>query len=59
METTNNEKTCCSEHKKCYCKGNCHCDAVYGMGLIGSLIYFLQNANGFSGVILGIGKSIV
>lgn len=33
--------------------------AVYGLGVIGSLIYFLQNARSLDMVILGIVKSIV
>jgi len=33
--------------------------AVYGLGLVGALIYFLQSAVGFGGVILGILKAIV
>lgn len=33
--------------------------AVYGLGLIGALIYFLQNAHGLSEILLGILKSIV
>lgn len=32
--------------------------AVYGMGLIGALIYFLQHASNFSEGVLGILKSI-
>ena len=34
-------------------------DAVYGLGLIGALIYFIQHAIGFWGVILGILKALV
>lgn len=34
-------------------------DAVYGLGLIGSLIYFISHAVGFWGVILGILKALV
>jgi len=33
--------------------------AVYGLGMIGSLIYFLQSAHSLDAVILGIVKSIV
>jgi hypothetical protein len=33
-------------------------DAVYGMGLIGALIYFLQHASSFSEGVLGILKAI-
>lgn len=34
-------------------------DAVYGLGLIGALVYYIQQANGFWSVILGILKAIV
>ncbi len=33
--------------------------AVYGLGLIGALIYFIQQANGFSEIVIGILKAIV
>lgn len=33
--------------------------AIYGMGLIGALIYFMTNAVGFGGVLLGIVKAIL
>lgn len=59
METENNTKACCCDNKKCHCKSNCSPCAVYGMGLIGSLVYFLQNTHGFCSVLLGIGKAIV
>ena len=34
-------------------------DAVYGLGLIGALVYYVQHAHGFWGVVLGILKAIV
>jgi hypothetical protein len=34
-------------------------DAVYGLGLIGALVYYIQQADGFWSVILGILKAIV
>ena len=34
-------------------------DAVYGIGLIGALVYYIQAADGFWAVILGILKSRV
>jgi len=58
MEITDNEKGCCNGNKKCHCKGTYPSDAVYGMGLIGSLIYFLQDVHGFGNILLGIGKAI-
>lgn len=32
--------------------------AFYGLGLIGALFYFLQNANGFNEIMIGIFKSL-
>lgn len=34
-------------------------DAVYGMGLIGALVFYIQAASGFWAVILAILKSLV
>lgn len=34
-------------------------DAVYGLGLIGALIYFIQGAHSFGAVLLGILKALV
>ena len=34
-------------------------NAVYGIGMIGALIYFYQQANSFGEVVVGILKSIV
>lgn len=34
-------------------------DAVYGLGLIGALIYFIQQATTFTMGLLGVGKAIV
>lgn len=33
--------------------------AVYGLGLIGALVYYIQAANGFWPVVLGILKALV
>ncbi|OGV93621.1 hypothetical protein A3B57_00480 [Microgenomates group bacterium RIFCSPLOWO2_01_FULL_47_10] len=32
--------------------------ALYGLGVVGALFYFLQNANTFVMVMIGIGKAI-
>jgi hypothetical protein len=32
--------------------------AFYGLGLIGALFYFLQNASGFNEIMIGIFKSL-
>jgi hypothetical protein len=34
-------------------------NAVYGLGLIGALVYYIQYAHGFWSVILGILKALV
>jgi len=34
-------------------------DAVYGLGLIGALVYYIQHADGFWWVVLGILKALV
>ena len=34
-------------------------DAVYGLGLIGALVYYIQHADGFWGVLLAILKALV
>ena len=34
-------------------------NAVYGLGLIGALVFYIQHAHGFWGVVLGILKALV
>jgi hypothetical protein len=34
-------------------------DAVYGLGIIGALVYYIQHADGFWAVVLGILKALV
>ena len=47
------------------CEGNCNCrkykggGAVYGLGFIGALIYFIQNADSFWVGVLGILQAII
>lgn len=47
---------------KCSSKCHHHCNgssgAIYGLGVIGALFYFLQNTGTFVSVIVGIGKAI-
>lgn len=49
--------------KKNWCNGNAGAGAgggaVYGLGLIGALVFYLQHANSFWLVIMGILKSLV
>ncbi len=47
-----------SKQEVCVKKGNQSGDAIYGLGVIGALFYFLQQAGTFGAVILGIIKSI-
>lgn len=34
-------------------------DAVYGLGLVGALVYYIQQADGFWPVVVGILKALV
>ncbi len=44
----------------CGCGNSTPCSgAIYGLGLIGSLVYYVSTATTFGGVILGILKSLV
>ena len=53
----------CNE-KIIYKDNHCHnhncgqSNAIYGLGIIGALFYFLSNTTNFEMVIIGIGKSI-
>lgn len=63
MKTEKNETTeCCGKknfmkkhHGGCRCNGS---NAIYGLGVIGALFYFLSQATTFGMVMIGIGKSI-
>ena len=51
---------CCKDN--CFTKGNsCHhhggSNAIYGLGVVGALFYFLQGASTFTMVVMGIGKA--
>ncbi len=60
MTKEQNTSECCGGNKKHtyhhYNHGSS--DAIYGLGIIGSLFYFLQGATTFTAVIIGIGKAI-
>lgn len=45
-------------HHSCHCHGGNNSGAIYGLGVVGALFYFLQNATTFGLVIVGIGKAI-
>lgn len=59
------QKECCQGkfmnqdyHNGCHCHGNSSSGAIYGLGVIGALFYFLQSATTFGLVMVGIGKAI-
>jgi hypothetical protein len=56
-EQSNNE---CGCEKVVYKSHHCNNGggAIYGLGVIGALFYFLQNASGLASVLIGIGKSV-
>lgn len=64
MKNENKTEECCCEeitakkNKYHYYYGNGQSNAIYGLGIIGALFYFLGNATSFSLVLIGIGKSI-
>ena len=55
------ENSCFSKKnisKKYNCHNNGSSGAIYGLGVIGALFYFLSHATSFGMVLIGIGKSI-
>lgn len=60
-EETKTQECCQSKinHKKCHCHHSNNCsNAIYGLGVVGALFYFLSHATSFGLVMIGIGKSI-
>jgi hypothetical protein len=57
----NDESTECYKEKYMfknhYCHGGGGSGAIYGLGVVGALFYFLQGANTFGLVVMGIGKA--
>lgn len=51
-------KSCCQEDEKKHMKDKGGCGAIYGIGLLGALVYFMQHATSFWTVVLGIFKAI-
>jgi len=55
-------KECCKENymfKKHHCHKHGGCsNAIYGLGVVGALFYFLKGATTFGAVMMGIGKSV-
>ncbi len=62
--TKQNTEECCSEmykhdwHKKHSHSTSHHGNAIYGLGVIGALFYFLQNVSGLEAILWGIGKAV-
>lgn len=52
-------KECCNKGSKTVIENRGGGDAVYALGLFGSLFYYLANANSFQTVVMGILKSLV
>lgn len=54
-------ENCCGHEPihKCHPHAGGPSNAVYGLGVVGALFYFLSNATGFGAVLLGIGKAII
>ena len=59
------ETNCCGEmagkkyyHHRHHHYNNGSSNAIYGLGVVGALFYFLGGATSFGMVLLGIGKSI-
>ncbi|MFH1823141.1 MAG: hypothetical protein ABH817_00265 [archaeon] len=47
------------KNKICKFDGACKGGAIYGLGFLGSAIYYISTASGFWSAVLGILKSIV
>ena len=64
MKEENKSTECCKEKINIKdCRHHKHCNnggsnAIYGLGVIGALFYFLSHATSFLMVLIGIGKSI-
>lgn len=64
MKEKNKKTECCCDVKKMdkkhhhFHRGYGDSGAIYGLGMIGALFYFLSNATSFGMVMLGIGKAI-
>lgn len=53
------KEMCCETKPVCKCSGGNSCgNAIYGLGVIGALFYFLKGATTFVAVMTGIGKAI-
>lgn len=58
-------ENCCETENYCIEKNHCKCGchkgsnscAIYGLGVVGSLFYFLSGISGFGPILIAIGKS--
>lgn len=64
-ENIQEKEECCQgkfmskgHHHGCHCHGNANSGAIYGLGVVGALFYFLQNSVTFGMVMVGIGKAV-
>ncbi len=53
------ESGCCGGHQNKNMGTNAGGGAVYGLGLIGALVYFIQHATSFGDGLLGVLKALV
>jgi hypothetical protein len=61
MNKDDKSSECCKDkiiYKNHHCNNHGGSGAIYGLGVVGALFYFLQGANTFVTVIIGIGKAV-
>ena len=61
MDKEDNSSDCCKgkvNFKRHHYHNHSGSNAIYGLGVIGALFYFLQNATTFGTIMIGIGKAI-
>jgi hypothetical protein len=51
--------SCCEDKKSSNCSSNSSAGAVYGIGVIGAIVYFFQNSSGLSDYLVGILKALI
>lgn len=60
MKTKTEANQSCTE--QIICKNHHHScgnsSAIYGLGAIGAMFYFLQHASGLTAILIGIGKAV-
>lgn len=60
MKKEDKSEPCCEKviYKNHHCHGHGDPGAIYGLGVIGALFYFLQDVHTLGAIIIGIGKAI-